>query len=703
MAELNLTDRVQNLLTDMERPDSLPLFQAGMNFNNGKPSFNASSPLMDMMPRRETMGSGVMSDREMERLMNAMPDAVRANKSLLSGVPDPMMSGVDTSIMQPLVEMGFEKQVRVILSTPQNSPESIEAQHQIINEMGTGMDIDAFVQTVREVAPPAVQEELLRDRMQMVSNEDQEGINQLMRFAVKQKVDESNNPLLQLGVETGRMNDTTLGHLSEGEAVIPAEVLEANPQAAQSLDQTMTEMGINPDSRIVDTTGQINGIASINPETGLQEFGIGSSFQKFRRKVLKPVAKIAAVVPGPWQAPAIIYNKLESGYNIASGKGGIGDLMTVMAGGTQKVGGEGGAWDRIKSGDFAKEGGGTGFFDSAGKALKNIGSVDGKFNPLQYGKNIASTYRDDQVGGYFGLLAGGEQPLPEEIQAIDNYETGEVEYVNTRTGQTLSAAEVKQLTSGGTNPFIKSIGDKIGLGGRSGLEDAYGIGTGTQVDKDGNVVNTGTTSGGMGMMGKLGIAGLAGLIGKLAYEEAKNQKGVPLTPLTQMDQLGRYNIAAEMARQAGEGSPSRVEYGLNPEGMPALSGGSPRMAAYGGIMNLNMGGMPRYNYGGGVQYFNQGGAVAMAEGGDMDATINIEEFPAKDGQIDGPGTEVSDDIPAMLSDGEFVMTAKAVKGAGAFNINDNNGILTLTPNGDPSRDSGTRVMYKLMEHFGKVA
>jgi hypothetical protein len=81
----------------------------------------------------------------------------------------------------------------------------------------------------------------------------------------------------------------------------------------------------------------------------------------------------------------------------------------------------------------------------------------------------------------------------------------------------------------------------------------------------------------------------------------------------------------------------------------------------------------------------------------------LKTFLLKDGQIDGPGTEVSDDIPAMLSDGEFVMTAKAVKGAGAFNINDNNGILTLTPNGDPSRDSGTRVMYKLMEHFGKVA
>jgi hypothetical protein len=639
---------------------------------------------------------------ESEKLLQMIS---QRNKTLLSGVPDPMMSGVDTSIMQPLVEMGFEKQVRVILSTPQNSPESIEAQHQIINEMGTGMDIDAFVQTIREVAPPAIQEELLRDRMQPVSamsNVDAEGINQLMRFAVKQKVDESNNPLLQLGVETGRMNDTTLGHLSEGEAVIPAEVLEANPQAAQSLDQTMTEMGINPDSRIVDTTGQINGIASINPETGLQEFGIGSSFQKFRRKVLKPVAKIAAVVPGPWQAPAIIYNKLESGYNIASGKGGIGDLMTVMAGGTQKVGGEGGAWDRIKSGDFAKEGGGTGFFDSAGKAFKGIGSVDGKFNPLQYGKNIASTYKDDQLGGYFGLFGGGEQPLPEEIQ----YDPVNQGYINTKTGMPVSDEEIKALQGGSfiggtkTPSFIKGIEDTLK----------------GQTDPSSSSLFAKDDQGGLGMMGKLGIAGLAGLIGKLAYEEAKNQKGVPLTPLTQMDQLGRYNIAAEMARQAGEGSPSRVEYGLNPEGMPALSGGRPtvsegmvyqppekRMMAYGGIMNLNMGGMPRYNYGGGVQYFNQGGAVAMAEGGDMDATINIEEFPAKDGQIDGPGTEVSDDIPAMLSDGEFVMTAKAVKGAGAFNINDNNGILTLTPNGDPSRDSGTRVMYKLMEHFGKVA
>ena len=34
------------------------------------------------------------------------------------------------------------------------------------------------------------------------------------------------------------------------------------------------------------------------------------------------------------------------------------------------------------------------------------------------------------------------------------------------------------------------------------------------------------------------------------------------------------------------------------------------------------------------------------------------------GQIAGPGTEKSDDIPAMLSDGEFVVNAAAVRGIG---------------------------------------
>jgi hypothetical protein len=659
---------------------------------------------------------------ESEKLLQMIS---QRNKTLLSGVPDPMMSGVDTSIMQPLVEMGFEKQVRVILSTPQNSPESIEAQHQIINEMGTGMDIDAFVQTIREVAPPAIQEELLRDRMQPVgamSNVDAEVMQRLM--------------------SAGRDGDTAIGHLTEGEVVIPAPVLEANPQAANMLEQTMTQMGIDPRTRVVDSTGEIGGIASINPETGFQEFGFLSDVWKKAKKVVKAVAPIAVnFIPG---VGPLAKAALTAGIGKASGLSTKDALLggALSYGGSKLFGGTpaAGSAGKASTGNIFSR---VGEYIMPGKdgigLLGNLGkSASGAYEYVMPGKDNVGLFGNVKSG--IGSLFGGGQQLP-EIEAlpdgsysVDGKIMGYSEMIDAglmdRSGNlvrsplaNLSNNEGNFLSSlmGPSQGSVLDYDPATGSGqSRLGLIEDFIKGGSKKATESIFGGGDDTSSGGMGMMGKLGIAGLAGLIGKLAYEEAKNQKGVPLTPLTQMDQLGRYNIAAEMARQAGEGSPSRVEYGLNPEGMPALSGGSPRMAAYGGIMNLNMGGMPRYNYGGGVQYFNQGGmprynygggvqyfnqggAVAMAEGGDMDATINIEEFPAKDGQIDGPGTEVSDDIPAMLSDGEFVMTAKAVKGAGAFNINDNNGILTLTPNGDPSRDSGTRVMYKLMEHFGKVA
>jgi len=73
-----------------------------------------------------------------------------------------------------------------------------------------------------------------------------------------------------------------------------------------------------------------------------------------------------------------------------------------------------------------------------------------------------------------------------------------------------------------------------------------------------------------------------------------------------------------------------------------------------------------------------------AQGGEM----TRQEFPRRNGFISGPGTETSDDVPAMLSDGEFVMTAQAVRGLG---------------NGD--RQQGVRKMYDLMRAFegGAVA
>jgi len=68
-----------------------------------------------------------------------------------------------------------------------------------------------------------------------------------------------------------------------------------------------------------------------------------------------------------------------------------------------------------------------------------------------------------------------------------------------------------------------------------------------------------------------------------------------------------------------------------------------------------------------------------AEGGIMD-------LRQQGGLTLGPGTEKSDDIPAMLSDGEFVMTGKAVRGFG---------------NG--SRQAGAKKLYSMMHQAEKNA
>jgi hypothetical protein len=110
--------------------------------------------------------------------------------------------------------------------------------------------------------------------------------------------------------------------------------------------------------------------------------------------------------------------------------------------------------------------------------------------------------------------------------------------------------------------------------------------------------------------------------------------------------------------------------------------------------------MPAMMYGGPVMAYAQGGAVQMQEGGGMDPS----QFPRMDGDINGPGTETSDDIPAMLSDGEFVMTGQAVRGAGTYDMAmDPKGIISLVPSFEEDRERGMDLMYKMMDAFSTNA
>tara|TARA_R110001592_G_scaffold16224_2_gene69279 strand:+ start:2863 stop:4695 length:1833 start_codon:yes stop_codon:yes gene_type:complete len=63
----------------------------------------------------------------------------------------------------------------------------------------------------------------------------------------------------------------------------------------------------------------------------------------------------------------------------------------------------------------------------------------------------------------------------------------------------------------------------------------------------------------------------------------------------------------------------------------------------------------------------------------------LAQFPRKEMLVEGPGTEKSDDIPAMLSDGEFVLNARSVRGA--------------DPTGQGNRYLGAKNLYNMMRDF----
>jgi hypothetical protein len=521
--------------------------------------------------------------------------------------------------------------------------------------------------------------------------------------------------------QAGRGGDSTIAHLTAGEVVLPAEMME-DPRFESAVENRFQEIGLNPEEYVVGL-----GIASLNPQTGLEEFflkKIAKFGKKVFNKVVRPVAKVAQFVPGPWQAPAALIAKADTVYKVATGEASPLALATLATG--PKIFGDSGAIANI-----TKAGGGEGFFKGLGSLA---GQTPGAFKdlvtnlPSNLQSGVGSLFRDPSgtvrsvmsgAGlpggqGVFGAPGVGLAALtPAEIAELTPSQLSALKEQDmlmamSKSGVTQGKIEkiaeglgIKDISSPGSIEKVFSEAQKLGLatgtdgtggnffsnlisgGGADGkgnygaLGDFLGGGLGT---------GTGTGSGGLGgLLGGAGGLAAAGLLGKLAYDEAKNRKGVALTPLTQEGSTGRYNIEAEIARRTGQPAPNPVEFGLLPKGtIPTLSGGKP----------------PQQEAATGMRYGGMVMPMAYAKGGN----VATEDFERMNGGINGEGTETSDDVPAMLSDGEFVMTGQAVRGAGAFDLSKGDGgIITLTPNGGESRGDGTALMYEMMDLFAEFA
>jgi len=470
------------------------------------------------------------------------------------------------------------------------------------------------------------------------------------------KIDNSGQGLAKLG----RDEDQYMAHVAQGEMVVPPII---SPETRERIEAEMRAAGLSPDEYTV------GGGMSINPITGLPEFGWLKKKFKQVKKVVKKLAPIAAVIPGPWQGPAIMYNRGKAVVDLARGKGDLGTVIGAFAGGkagAAGTAGKGNIFSNIK--EFVTKGSdGVGLFGNLGKGIGGLKDKAGEF--IFKGKDDVGLFGN--IGKGIGKFFGGGQ---EEVMYEDPA-TGEI-YTQAQVDQMIAAGtqpdELNQVASGGG--FLQSLFgegqgsvadyDPITGQGQSRLgliEDFLkGIGGKTQ-EGIASLIGGGDSKGIFG--GNMGAAALAGLLGKVAYDAAKERKGgLAATPAVMMDELGRYQLSKEL----GTGG-TRGEFGLGP---------APK------ALEFNMGG-PVYR-----QYFNVGG---------------VAELDMRDGgESAGPGTGTSDDIPAMLSDGEYVMTAKATRGAGAFNVKKNKSGIELVQGGKPSRKKGVENMRELMDIFEAI-
>jgi|TARA_R110001599_G_scaffold331020_1_gene545623 hypothetical protein len=519
----------------------------------------------------------------------------------------------------------------------------------------------------------------------------------------------------------GRYGDEYIVHAAKGETIIPAEVLESNPGLKEDLLWQMKMMGIEDPNRYV--VG--NTMNSINPDTGLAEFWFHKYFKKVYRaakKVFKKLAPIVAPIVGNLIAPGI-GGIIASGLTTKLQGGSWGDALKSSAlsyGAGALTQGIGGALSGTQAGDLlgiAKGGtfmgglstGLTSPFQAAGKLFSSGAQnplAQGIFGPRGTGwafNNLAGTEANPSKFATSGTLKTGSK-LTDRL--FPSYQTGatlESMGVNPASGQQILRAPTTPVTaqqlrptsspdsvsnwqneadnmawtadnsSASPQPFNRSAYIEARAANMNPT-DSYQVGLGkvTVAPYQPPSAPAGASPAGASPSGSTSLAASSKAPARLwdgfggeAAAKIASQSVVPLalagaTYFLTDDQ----QTQAELVAQLNASNPRRVAYDQwsqiddknSPEAQSLLS---------------TWYGQPQYS-------------VA-----DLSSKFGANPIPgitslaaAGGGEIMGPGTGTSDSIPARLSDGEFVMTAQAVRNAGNGN-----------------RDVGAARMYDMMNRF----
>ena len=424
----------------------------------------------------------------------------------------------------------------------------------------------------------------------------------------------------------GRNGDTYIVHAAEGETVLPMEVLDANPQLKNMFFTQMRDMGIEPERYIVG-----NQLNSINPITGQPEF--------FLKKIFKGLKNVGKAL----KKNASVILPLALGYFVPG--------MGKIAAGTLGAG-----VGSLIEGDDPRE------------ALRSaaLGGLSGAALAAMSRPGISGDLTQMKLFGQD--LAGGQGFRPGTFrnpftQAQQTFQSGSTE-ANKFADQSFEFPKGQNLgapTGMSDQEFIKST-IEVELQNSPSLKDIqYSYNPlDPNYSLQGPDVDTITNS---REYKELMLAGEKSPIKAIEYLKKQyspsflQKYGIPLAGITGAAALGGFFSAPEeepeeeilTGQDLIDEDPDKyyIDVAAQPfvdktqvdsvYGIPSL----PEMSPY------PIPTMP-------VFAAKKGGAA----------------FPRRTGGIGpGLGSGKKDDVPAMLMDGEFVMTRKAVKNAGNGSLN----------------------------------
>ena len=508
--------------------------------------------------------------------------------------------------------------------------------------------------------------------------------------------------------DLGRYEDAYIVHAAEGETVVPMEVFDENPGLKEMLFAQMREMGIQPERYIVG-----NQFNSINPITGQPEFFLKKIFKE-AKKALKKVAPYAGMIAG--------VAGLGPGYSALIGAGA--PLLAGQGAGEALMGGLGGygAGKAFGTADYAGSLPGANFLAPSEGIFAGGDYIFGSDTPFkQLGTNLGfGSSSDNQISSAIreGALPEGttlenitseqlnrlEQlqktgMLPDPKAAVTSLSGGQIATLASLGVPIYQALKAEDEQKKGTTieditgqfPWYGQFADTMAIDPITGQPITYSAEGGIiQHFQDGPGEYGVTAPGPFGVIypegdtdfdasemvnqpGDESIQDLDLFMGDdMAMNERADEEGIMMAMNTQ-------EMMTVFDKETGNVvTITRAEFLANPSRYSTADFGKlTPMDRSITKLKKQLGLQPQMG-------MEEQGDLGMADGGI--AYLAEGSFPRRTGEISGPGGPKDDRVPAMLSDGEFVMTAEAVRNAGGG-----------------SRREGAKKMYNLMNRLEGTA